>query len=40
MTISITALTWLVGTAVAITAMAPIVLIILWIKDWLTKRLW
>jgi hypothetical protein len=40
MTISVTALTWLVVTTTAITAIAPLVLIIFWINDWLKKRLW
>ena len=40
MTISVTALAWLVGIATLVTAIAPVVLIIFWIKDWLKKRLW
>jgi hypothetical protein len=40
MTISVTALTLLVGTAVLITALAPFVMMILWIRDWLRGQLW
>lgn len=40
MTISVTALTWLVGTATLITVLAPIVLMIFWILDLLKGRLW
>jgi len=40
MTISVTALTWLVGTATMITVLAPAVLIVFWIRDWLKGRLW
>ena len=40
MTISVTALTWLVTLATAITVMAPVVLVILWIREWLKGRLW
>jgi len=40
MTISVTALALLVGSATVITAIAPILLIIFWIRDWLKKRLW
>lgn len=40
MTISVTALTWLVSVATAITVMAPLVLMMLWIREWLKGRLW
>jgi hypothetical protein len=40
MTISVTALSWLVGTATLITVLAPIVLMIFWMRDWLKGRLW
>jgi hypothetical protein len=40
MTISVTALSWLVGTATLITMLAPIVLMIFWMRDWLKGRLW
>jgi hypothetical protein len=40
MIISINALGWLVGVATAITALAPIILMYLWMKDWLKKQLW
>lgn len=40
MMISVSTLTWLVGTATAITAIAPIILIIFWIRDWLKRQLW
>lgn len=40
MTISVTALSWLVGTATMIAAVATVVLMVLWIKDFLGGRLW
>ena len=40
MTISVTALGVLVSTATLITVLAPIVLMIFWIKDWLKGQLW
>lgn len=40
MTITVTALTWLVGLAILVTVLAPIVLIAFWITDWLKGRLW
>jgi hypothetical protein len=40
MTISVTALTWLVGTATFITLLAPVILLIFWIRDWSKGRLW
>ena len=40
MTISVTALTWLVGAATLVTVLAPIVLMIFWIRDILKDRLW
>ena len=40
MTISVTALAWLVGTATLITLLAPVFLMIFWIRDWSKGRLW
>ena len=40
MIISATALSWLVGTATAVTVLAPVVLMIFWISDWIKGRLW
>jgi len=40
MTISIHALSWLIGTATAVTALAPIVLLFLWFRDLIKRRLW
>jgi len=40
MTISVTALTVLVGAAMLVTALAPVALTILWIRDLLRKQLW
>ena len=40
MTIPVTALAWLVGSATVITLLAPVILIIFWIRDWSKGRLW
>lgn len=40
MTISVTALAILVSSATLVTALAPLVLVALWISDWLRGRLW
>ena len=40
MTISVTALAWLVGTATVVTLLAPVLLMIFWIRDWSKGRLW
>lgn len=40
MMISVNALTLLVMIALAITVLAPVVLIILWVKDRLKEQLW
>jgi hypothetical protein len=40
MTISVTALSWLVGMATVIAAVATVVLMVLWMKDFLGGRLW
>ncbi len=40
MTISVTALAWLVGTATLITLLAPVLLMIFWIRDWSKGQLW
>ena len=39
-TISTTALSWLVGTATFVTLLAPVVLIVFWIRDLLKGQLW
>jgi hypothetical protein len=40
MTISVTALSVLVSIATVITMLAPLVLVVLWIRDWLKGNLW
>lgn len=40
MTISVTAISWLIGAATLITALAPVVLIVFWIRDWVKGHLW
>ena len=40
MTLSVTALAWLVGTATLVTLLAPVILVIFWIRDWSKGRLW
>jgi hypothetical protein len=40
MTISAAALAWLVSIATLVTVLAPIVLIIFWIRDLAKGRLW
>jgi len=40
MTISVSALTLLVGAATLATMLAPLVLVILWVRDWIRRRLW
>ena len=40
MTISVSALALLVGAATGVTALAPLLLIFLWIRDWLKGQLW
>lgn len=40
MTISADALAWLVGAALSITALAPFILLGLWIRDWIKDQLW
>jgi hypothetical protein len=40
MIISATALGWLVSTATLITALAPVVLMLFWIRDWIKGQLW
>ena len=40
MTASLTFLSTLVGTAVFVTALSPIILIILLIRDWRGNKLW
>jgi hypothetical protein len=37
---TISTLTWPLGTATLVTVMAPLVLIIYWIRDLLKGRLW
>ena len=40
MTLSVTALAWLVGIATLITALAPVVLLVFWLNDLFRERLW
>ena len=40
MMISAEALSLLVSVATVVTAVAPLVLVIFWIKEWLKKTLW
>jgi len=40
MMISASALSWLVGVATLVTMVAPVVLLIFWIKDLVKGRLW
>lgn len=40
MTASVEILMILVVTAIAVTAVAPLILITLWIKDWKKGQLW
>ena len=40
MTISVTALALLVSMATLITVLAPLVLVILWIRDWIRGTIW
>ncbi|MGW8309977.1 MAG: hypothetical protein ACWGNB_02830 [Thiogranum sp.] len=40
MTISVDALALLVSAATLVTVLAPLVLIILWLSDWIKGRLW
>lgn len=37
---SVSFLSWVVGTAVTVTAIAPFILLYLWIKDWKQGQLW
>jgi len=40
MTLSVTALAWLVSGALLITALAPLLLLVLWFRDWKEGQLW
>ncbi len=40
MTVSVTFLTWLVLAATSVTMLAPLVLLILWIRDFKKRQLW
>lgn len=40
MMISVGVLAWMVGIATVITALAPVVLLVLWLKDYLGGHLW
>lgn len=40
MTVSVTFLGGMVSIALAVTALAPFVLLWLWLRDWLNGRLW
>lgn len=40
MTISLGTFTVLVGGALLVTALAPIYLLVLWVRDWKRRALW
>lgn len=40
MTISVTSLALLVGIATLVTALAPLVMLFLWVRDWKRGQLW
>lgn len=40
MTISLSTFTWLVGGATLITVLTPLILMILWFRDWIKGQLW
>lgn len=40
MTVSVGFLQVMVGVALAVTLLAPLVLVILWLRDWRMGRLW
>ena len=40
MTVSVDFLSWMVMIALAVTSVAPVVLILLWLRDWRAGRLW
>ncbi len=40
MTASVEFLSFLVYLALTVTAIAPIVLLALWVRDWLKKEIW
>lgn len=40
MIVSVTFLQIMVGAALAVTLLAPFVLLILWVRDWRAGRLW
>ena len=40
MTIPVNALALLVSAATLITALSPLILIMLWLSDWIRGRLW
>lgn len=40
MTVSVGFLTLMVSIALGVTAVAPIILMLLWLRDWRAGRLW
>jgi hypothetical protein len=40
MTISVSSLALLVSVATLVTALAPIILMMLWLNDWIRGRIW
>ena len=40
MIISVDALGWLISIATLVSAIAPVVLSALWLKDWMKGKLW
>lgn len=40
MTVSVMFLQVMVGGALAVTLLAPVVLVVLWVRDWRAGRLW
>lgn len=40
MTVSAGSLAFMVGATSAITLLAPLLLVILWLRDWRNRRLW
>lgn len=40
MIISVEALSWLISIATLVSAITPVVLIVLWLKDWVKGKLW
>jgi hypothetical protein len=40
MTASVTFLSVVISIAVAVTIISPIILLVLWFKDWKSKKIW